>query len=231
MPTHFHHVYLKSAGLHLPGAPIDNDGMDAYIAPLNRMSARIKQRILAENGIKQRYYAIDPEGKTTISNAALAARAIEDCLCRGQVSLGDVSLLASGSGGGDALMPGFANMIQGELAAQPMETLSVHGICVAGVGAMQAVAQGIELDNGHALGVAVGSEMPSRLFKRSRFAARGYHADFDAHFLRWMLSDGAGAVLLGRRDAPGDMQEGVRIKLRWIHQKSFSGDYPACKPV
>jgi len=228
MPTSFHQVYLKSAGLYLPGAPIDNAGMDAYIAPLNRMSARIKQRILAENGIKQRYYAIDPEGKTTISNAALAARAIEDCLSRGKVALGDVSLLASGSGGGDALMPGFANMIQGELAAPPLETLSVHGICVAGVGALQAAAQGIELDNGHALGVAVASEMPSRLFKRSRFAARGYHADFDSHFLRWMLSDGAGAVLLGRRDAPGDMLDGVRIKLRWIHQKSFSGDYPVC---
>jgi len=167
MPTSFQHVYLKSAGLHLPGAPIDNDGMDAYIAPLNRMSARIKQRILAENGIKQRHYAIDTEGKTTLSNAAMAARAIEDCLSRGKLTPGDVPFLASGSGGGDALMPGFANMIQGELAAPPLETLSVHGICVAGVGAMQAAAQAVELDNGHALGLAVASEMPSRLFKRS----------------------------------------------------------------
>lgn len=29
-------------------------------------------------------------------------------------------------------MPGFANMIQGELSAAPLETLSVHGICAAG---------------------------------------------------------------------------------------------------
>jgi len=232
MPTPFNHVYLKSAGLHLPGVAVDNDGMDAYIAPLNRASTRIKQRILAENGIRARYYALDADGNTVMSNAALAARAITDCLDKGATKLGQVSLLASGSSGGDALMPGFANMIQGELAAPPLETLSIHGICVAGVAAMQTVAQNIELNAEHRLGLAVASEMPSRLFKRSRFAARDYHIDFDAHFLRWMLSDGAGAVLLGRREAGGDMLDGVRggvrIRLRWIHQKSFAGDYPVC---
>ena len=169
--------------------------MDRYIAPLNRISGRIKQRILAENGIKQRHYAIGPEGETVFSNAQLAANAIRDCLRRNESELADVSMLASGSSGGDALMPGFANMIQGEMAAHPMETLSVHGICAAGVSAIQAAAQGVEL-GGHASALAVASELPSRLFKRSRFAARDYDADFDAHFLRWMLSDGAGALLL-----------------------------------
>jgi len=202
--------------------------MDSYIAPLNRMSSRIKSRILAENGIKQRYYAIDPEGATVFSNAQLAANAIRDCLRRNDSDLSAVSLLASGSSGGDALMPGFSNMIQGELAAHPMETLSVHGICAAGVSAIQTAAQGVEL-GGHASALAVASELPSRLFKRSRFAARGYDADFDAHFLRWMLSDGAGAVLLGNtgRPLPGASQ-GVRLRLKWVHQRSFSGDYPVC---
>ncbi|KAG1246091.1 hypothetical protein G6F65_020873 [Rhizopus arrhizus] len=125
-------------------------------------------------------------------------------------------------------MPGFSNMIQGELAAQPMETLSVHGICAAGVSAIQAAAQGVEM-GGHASALAVASELPSRLFKRSRFAARGYDADFDAHFLRWMLSDGAGALLLGNtgRALPG-ASSGVRLKLKWVHQRSFSGAYPVC---
>ena len=227
MPIAFDHVYLKSAGYHLPGNPVDNEAMDAFIAPLNRISGRIKQRILAENGIKQRHYAIDTEGNTTINNAALAARAIQDSLSKGQLDLSQISMLTSGSSGGDTLMPGFANMIQGELAAPPMETVSVHGICAAGVGAIQSLATAIELGS-HELGVAVASEMPSRLFKRSRFSARQYDADFDAHFLRWMLSDGAGALVLGKRHAPGDMLPGRRLKLRWIHQKSFSGDYPVC---
>ncbi|MGJ7520570.1 3-oxoacyl-[acyl-carrier-protein] synthase III C-terminal domain-containing protein [Variovorax sp. LT1P1] len=226
MPVPFQRVYLQSAGAFLPGAPVDNTQMDDYIAPLNRLSQRIKRRILAENGIRERYYAIDAEGRTRLSNAQLAAAAIRDCLVRGGAELSQVSMLASGSSGGDTLMPGFANMIQGELAAPPMETLSVHGICAAGVGAIQAAAQGIEL-GAHRSALAVASEMPSRLFKRSRFAARGYETDFDAHFLRWMLSDGAGALLLsdGAALAGG---HGLRLKLKWVHQRAFSGDYPVC---
>jgi 3-oxoacyl-[acyl-carrier-protein] synthase-3 len=138
-----------------------------------------------------------------------------------------VSLLASGSSGGDALMPGFANMIQGELAAPPMETLSVHGICAAGVSAIQSAAQGIEL-GAHCTALAVASEMPSRLFKRSRFAARGYETDFDSHFLRWMLSDGAGALLLSDGTPALAGSPGLRLRLKWVHQRAFSGDYPVC---
>lgn len=227
MPVPFQRVYIESAGYYMPGEPIPNERMDAYIAPLNRMSERIKRRILAENGILTRHYAIDEEGMTRQTNAQLAAGAIRDCLQRGGAELSRVSLLASGSSGGDTLMPGFANMIQGELAAAPMETLSVHGICAAGVSAIQSAAQGIEL-GAHRSALAVASEMPSRLFKRSRFAARGYETDFDSHFLRWMLSDGAGALLLsdGMPGLAGNA--GLRLRLKWVHQRAFSGDYPVC---
>ena len=226
MPVAFDRVYLQSAGFFMPGAPVDNAAMDAYIAPLNRLSSRIQRRILAENGIRTRHYAIDTEGRTVYSNAQLAAHAVRDCLQRGGSALDAVSLMTVGSSGGDALMPGFANMVQGELAAPPMETLSAHGICAAGVAAIQAAAQGIEL-GAHRTALAVASEMPSRLFKRSRFAARGYETDFDSHFLRWMLSDGAGALLLSD-DATLPGSPGLRLQLKWVHQRSFSGDYPVC---
>lgn len=228
MPVAFDRVFVESAGYFMPGEPVSNQEMDRYIAPLSRISGRIKQRILAENGITQRYYAIDEDGNTRWTNAAQAAHAIGDCLRRQEGTLADVTLLTCGSSSGDVLMPGFANMIQGELAAPPMETLSVHGICAAGVAAIQAAAQGIEL-GAHQRALAVASEMPSRLFKRSRFAARGYDVDFDAHFLRWMLSDGAGALLLGNSgDALPGASSGVRLRLKWIHQRAFSGDYPVC---
>ncbi|CAN7464327.1 iron-containing redox enzyme family protein [Variovorax sp. LjRoot290] len=227
MPVSFQRVYLESAGYFMPGAPVSNERMDAYIAPLNRMSERIKRRILAENGIRERYYAIDAEGRTVHTNAQLASGAIRHCLQQGAAEISRVSLLASGSSGGDALMPGFANMIQGELAAPPMETLSVHGICAAGVSAIQSAAQGVEL-GAHRSALAVASEMPSRLFKRSRFAARGYDTDFDSHFLRWMLSDGAGALLLSDGAPALAGAPGLRLRLKWIHQRAFSGDYPVC---
>ena len=226
MPVAYSNVYLQSAGMFLPGAPVDNAGMDAYVAPLNRISERIKRRILAENGIQNRYYAIDGEGQTVFSNTQMAQNAIEHTLALAGKSLADIGYLSSGSSGGDALMPGFASMIQGEMAAPPMETLSVHGVCAASVGAMQAAAMAVE-SGAHDLALSVASEMPSRLFKRSRFAAQGYDTDFDAHFLRWMLSDGAGAVLLGGPKAL-PQANGLRLKLKWTHQRSFAGDYPVC---
>lgn len=226
MPVAYSNVYLQSAGMFLPGAPVDNAGMDAFVAPLNRISERIKRRILAENGIQSRYYAIDGEGHTVFSNTQMAASAIDETLKLAGKTLADIGYLSSGSSGGDALMPGFASMIQGEMAAPPMETLSVHGVCAASVGALQAAAMAVE-SGAHSLALSVASEMPSRLFKRSRFAAQGYDTDFDAHFLRWMLSDGAGAVLLGGpRALP--QANGLRLKLQWTHQRSFAGDYPVC---
>ncbi|MBM5571921.1 MULTISPECIES: iron-containing redox enzyme family protein [Deefgea] len=224
MPIEFNHVYLAAASLHLPGNPIDNNAMDAYIAPINRISARIKKRILDENGIQTRHYAIDEQGQTVESHAQLAANAIHACLSQTQTPLEQISLLSVGSSGGDALMPGFANMIQGELGAPPMQTLSSQGVCAAGVSAIEFAAQAIELGAHHSA-IAVAAEMPSRMFKRSRFAPRGYESDFDAHFLRWMLSDGAGAMQLTRQPIA---KNGLQIKLKWIHQKSFSGDYPVC---
>ena len=226
MPVAYSQVYVQSAGMFMPGDAVSNDNMDHYVAPLNRLSERIKRRILAENGIQQRYYAIAPDGSTRYSNTHMAAAAIHAALGSAGKSLADVSYLASGSSGGDALMPGFASMIQGELAAPPMELLSVHGVCAASVGALQAAALAVEHGQ-HTRAVAVASEIPSRLFKKSRYAAQDYNTDFDAHFLRWMLSDGAGAVLLGDA-APIPQRPDLRLKLRWTHQRSFAGDYPVC---
>ena len=222
MPIRFERTWIQGTGRFLPGAPVDNDEMDAYVAPLSRLSTRIKRRILSENGIRTRHYAIDGDGRTVHSCAQLATAAIRDCLAGSRSSLDDIGLLACGSSGGDLLMPGFASMVQGELGAPPMQTLSSHGVCASGVGAWEAAAAAVELGS-HAHALVAAAEMPSRLFKRSRFAASGYDADFDAHFLRWMLSDGAGALQL-----TSTPRGEVRLRLRFIHQRSFSGDYPTC---
>jgi 3-oxoacyl-[acyl-carrier-protein] synthase-3 len=225
LPVRYTRVYLTSAGLFMPGAPIGNGDIDRYIAPINRHSERIKQLVLADNGIETRHYAIDENGESLHSSSSLAARAVRDCLAKAGAELAEVTMLCTGSSGGDTGMPGFANMVHGELSGPPMEISSHQGVCGAGVSAMKHAAAAIEL-GGHRRALVATSEFPSRLFKRSRFAPRGYDADFDAHFLRWMLSDGAGACLLA--DSPGD---GLALRLDWIHTRSFSGDFPVCMQV
>jgi 3-oxoacyl-[acyl-carrier-protein] synthase III len=225
MPTFYDDVFVSGSAYHLPGEAVDNAGMDAFIAPVNRMSERIKQRILADNGIRQRHYAINADGSTRISNAGMAAAAVRSALAQAQLTLADLQVLACGTSGGDAIMPGFANMVQGELAAPPMNTHTSVGVCASSIGALAYAAA--QLQHGDALhGAVTGSDMPSRMFKASRFAPRANEADFSSHFLRWMLSDGAGALLLSRREALAP--DAPRLALKWVHQKSFSGDFPVC---
>lgn len=233
-PTFFQDIYLLAASHYLPGEPIDNEQIEAYVAPIDQNSKRIKQRVLGENGIQTRHYAIDVEGNTVISHTEMACCAIQNCLQQAQISLHEVDLLATASSGGDVLMPSVANMIQGALHAPPMEVHSHHGVCAASVIALKDAAQSLAQNPQQQLAVVVAAEMPSRIFKRSRFVNQA-QVDFEAHFLRWMLSDGAGAVLLGKgikvleQVAQSTLaQSGLALKLNWIHVKSFSGDYPVC---
>jgi 3-oxoacyl-[acyl-carrier-protein] synthase III len=219
-------VYLVSTGSFLPGEPVDNARLDRFIQPLDARSERLKRRILADNGIKTRHYAIDEQGATRFSAARMGALAVEDCLRRSGVALNEVGVLCTGSAGGDLALPGFANMLQGELGAGPMHVSSHQGVCAASMVALQHAASTLEL-GAHQHALVVASEFPSRMFKRSRFAPRGYRASFDAHFLRWMLSDGAGAWLLSRRPRSA----GVSLRLDWVHTRSFSGDHPVCMQV
>ncbi|MGH8441776.1 MAG: 3-oxoacyl-[acyl-carrier-protein] synthase III C-terminal domain-containing protein, partial [Nevskiaceae bacterium] len=48
---------------------------------------------------------------------------------------------------------------------------------------------------------------------------------FDRDFLRWMLSDGAGAMLLGPEPVH---RNGVALRLDWIEMMSFAHEQPAC---
>lgn len=226
MPAYFKKVFLNSVGSFLPGPAISNDEMDAYVGSINNQSSRIKRRILAENGILNRHYGIDKEGRTLFSSSDMAVRAIDAALSKINKNINDVSFLSSGTVGADLAAPGFANLIQGQYRAAPMQTMSFQGICASGVAAMKAAAQVIELKE-FKNAVAVATEFPSRLFKSSRFQKVEENIDFDSHFLRWMLSDGAGAVYFS--DQAND--KGISLKLDWIHLKSFSGDYPTCMQI
>lgn len=223
----FSDVYITGVGHYLPGAKVNNDEMDSYVGLINTQSQRIKRRILAENGIKTRHYAIDAEGKPRMSMAEMAAESVRLALKDAGVGLEHVGALATGTVSGDVVVPGFANMLQGQLKAQPMETVSINGICSSGMIALKSACEMIQSKE-HAHAVVNATEFPSRMFKKSRFLMNEKNVDFNAHFLRWMLSDGAGSVVLS---SSPKTQKGLSLKLDWIHTRSFSGDYPTCMSI
>ncbi len=220
--TPFNNVYITQTASFLPGDAVDNEEMDSYIGSINKTSSRMKTLILAENGIQKRHYAIDKNGQSLHSVTSMGAKIVAQ-LCDSNTP---IEYLSAATTGGDCAAPGLANLIQGEMHLPPLETLSVSGICAASIGALNAAALAVESGAANRA-IALASEFPSRLFKTSRFQNRTADIDFDAHFLRWMLSDGAGGAFLANHPS----SDGVSLKIKWIHQKSFSGDMPTCMQV
>ena len=118
-------------------------------------------------------------------------------------------------------------MVQGELKMPPCEIATLHGICASSVVALRHAALAVgsgQVNNA----VCVASEFASRLLKASRFQAQGYgdskRLPFETEFLRWMLSDGAGALVLC--DTPSE--QGLSLEIEHIEIKSYAGDFPPC---
>ncbi|MCK2184070.1 beta-ketoacyl-ACP synthase III [Halomonas getboli] len=217
-------VYITSTGHHLPGEPVDNDRIEEVLGLVHGKPSRLKRRILQSNGIRTRHYAIDAEHRTTVSNGEMAALAGRDCLDRGYLPDARLDMLSVATSQGDLVLPGFGSMVQAELGLPSLELHTSHGICSSSMMALKAAYTAIRAgEHGNALVVA--SELASRLFKASRFEAAGATPDFDAEFLRWMLSDGAGALLLENRP------RGLSLRIDWIRGVSHADAFPVCMSV
>jgi 3-oxoacyl-[acyl-carrier-protein] synthase-3 len=77
--------------------------------------------------------------------------------------------------------------------------------------------------------VACASEFPSRIFKSSRYEAQakfrnGEGVPFDTGFLRFMLSDGAGAAVLQNQPS----SNGLSLRIEWMDIKSHASQYDTC---
>lgn len=224
-----HDVFINSIGKFFPGEAIDNEAMEDYLGKINGKASRVKSRILKSNGILQRHYAIDQAQNPTYRTSEMAALAVQDALSHLNLEAEAIDLLAASTTWPDLLVPGFASMVHGDLPELgAIETISTQGVCCAGVSALKYAASQIQLGEKYAA-IATASEMPSRLFKSSRFEAEaaiesGGNLGFDSEFLRWMLSDGAGAMVLQNRPNA----RGLSLKVEWIELTSHANAYPVC---
>ncbi len=188
-------VYLTAAGAYLPGDPLDNDEIARRLGCPDGAGRGARDRVLAANGIRTRHYALDERGESTMLNEELAAAAVTLALKDRGLTVDEVTMLATGTTQGDLIVPGFASMVHGRLGGRPMELLSAGGVCASSMAALRAAAAAVRLGE-HDVAVAVGSELVSRALRQSRYQVAGPRVRFDAEFLRWTLSDGAGAVVL-----------------------------------
>ncbi|MGG6263198.1 3-oxoacyl-[acyl-carrier-protein] synthase III C-terminal domain-containing protein [Leptolyngbya sp. AN03gr2] len=222
-------AFINHIGKFLPGLPISNDQIEDYLGKINGRPSRMKSRILKQNGILQRHYAIDQNQQVVISNCEMAAHAVRDVLSRSNVDPHEVDLLCAATTWPDHLVPGFASMVHGILSElPPLEILSVHGVCSAGVSALKYAAAQVQTGQKRQA-ITVASELASRLMTHTHFEAQpeikaGKGLSFDTEFLRWMLSDGAGAFLIEDQPNPN----GISLRLEWIELASHANAYPTC---
>lgn len=226
-------VYINDIQAFLPNEAVSNEQMESVLGQVGSRPSRARKMILRSNKITSRYYAVDKEtGKPSHTNAQLTAQAIRQ-LNSTDFDINDIELLACGTTIADQILPNHGLMVHGELGIPSCEVIATSGICLSGTMSLKygymSVLSGLTNN-----AVATGSEIASAMMRAKNFKeevgakvddlSRQPEIAFEKDFLRWMLSDGAGALLMS--DKPN--KNGVTLKIDWIKQKSYANEQDAC---
>lgn len=230
-------AYINATASFLPNAPVSGADIEKVLGMVGGRPSVARARILRSNGIATRYYAVDPDtGRPTHTNAELTAEAVRELERRSGLRLGEeMDLLACGTATPDQFMPSHGSMVHGELRTPPCEVFTTSGACCASSAALKyaslAVASGAAR---HA--VVTGSETCSSVMRahhfepeiagRVRALEEKPYLAFEHDFLRYMLSDGAGAFLL--EPEPKRRTEWPSLRIEWIDFLSFGGETEVC---
>ncbi|MES2822102.1 MAG: beta-ketoacyl-ACP synthase III [Pseudomonadota bacterium] len=221
-------VYITNTSAYLPHEPVKNDEIESVLGMVGGKPSRARRIVLRNNGIVARHYAIDrATGMPSMSNAQLTAKAILALNVQGAVDV-----LVTGTSSPDQILPNHGVMVHGELGWDALEVVSTAGICLAGASALKYAFLAVKAGEAKRA-VAAGSERASPQFMARQFEAESEQKikalearpelAFEKDFLRWMLSDGAGAVLL--EDQP---RGPLSLKIQWIELFSYAHLLPAC---
>ena len=224
-------VFITTTAVYFPNSPIGNDQMEEYLGLIAGSHSRVKNIVLRQNGIKQRYYAIDTNQNMTHTNAELAALSINKLFAKTHLQMQELELLACATASPDQILPSHASMVHGLLKNKPIEIYSSAGICLSCIQAFK-IAYWSILSGEKQNAICSCSELASagllsknydlEYEKCADLGTKPYMA-LEKDFLRFMLSDGASAVLL--QNNPGDKQA---LKIEWIEMTSFANELPTC---
>jgi 3-oxoacyl-[acyl-carrier-protein] synthase-3 len=226
-------VYINSTSAFFPNGPVSNDEMESYLGYIDNRPSKSKKIVLRNNGIINRYYALDKNGKATHTNAQMTALAVKELFKDDPEKLKEIELLSCGTSSPDQMMPSHGVMTHGWLPeAEAIEVVSPAGVCCAGMHAIKYAYLAIKAGEVK-LAVATGSERFSGLLVSDVFEEEAQKLKemeenpfiaFQKDFLRWMLSDGASAFLMS--DKPNET--GISLRLDWIEGVSYANEMDTC---
>lgn len=221
-------VFINGTGAFLPGSPVGAEVMEDHIGRIHGRASAVGRRALRWNGIETRHYALDAKGDPLHSNASMSARAVEAALEAAGLAPGDLDHLAAATTQGDYLVPGHAAAVHAELACGPISIASHQSVC--GSALTAAKDAWLHVRAGEAdVAAASGGEFSSRWFRSGFYEgtalvdAKG-RVRMEADFLRFTLSDGAGAVVMEPKPRP----DGLSLRIDWIDVTSLAGRFDPC---
>ena len=222
-------VYITKASKYLPNDPIGNEQMESYLGLINQNASKARRIVLRNNGILKRYYALDAEGNPTHSNAQLTALAVEN-LMGSDVPWDAIEVLSCGTSTPDVLLPSHSAMVHGLLGGHSVELNASSGVCNSGMNALKFGYLSVKSGNS-ANAVCTGSERVSAWLRADKYENEvQLLAELEAQpviafkkdFLRFMLSDGAGAFLLENKPREG------ALLIEWMDAYSYAHQLEAC---
>lgn len=223
-------VYITRVSKYLPNNPVTNDEMEDRLGMVDGKTSKGRRIVLRNNRIKTRYYAVDSNGKITHNNAQLTKEAIE-LLCDDNFNKNQIELLSCGTSSADQLVPSHAAMVHGFLKNGNTEINAPTGACCSGMNALKYGYMSVKSGQ-TSNAVCTGSERVSTWLKSDKFeeeveALKAMEENpiiaFNKDFLRWMLSDGAGAFLLESK--PRGEQS---LKIEWMEGYSYAHELEPC---
>ena len=229
-------AYITDIAGFLPNAPVDNDTIESVLGMVAGRPSRSRTIVLRNNGIKTRHYAIDPAtGRYTHTNAQMAAAAVRALAKKADFDLNTLECLCTGTSGPDLVQPSHGHMVHGELGTPPCEVHTAAAVCTSSMSALRYAMLNVRSGE-HRHAICTGSELSSRYMRGRNFEPEMEHLvaelekrpeiAFEKDFLRWMLSDGAGALLIEPAPRPG-----LNLRVEWIDIFSYAHLLPACMYV
>jgi 3-oxoacyl-[acyl-carrier-protein] synthase-3 len=228
MRRRHHAVTVAGTGSFLPNAPVPNERVDEVLGPLDGAPLRVQTfirnmgpRILSSGGIETRHFAIDPEThRLTHTVASLGEAAARRALEAAGMEPDEVELLVLSSPSYDQTTPPTTTILQERLGIEQCAEMEIHSNC-SGVGkAMQVAADALTL--GHYRTALITYVQISSVYLRSCYFTQERMNKTQAA-LRYILADGAGAVVL--RTAESD--NGVPRRVLGTFVESVGGRLPA----
>lgn len=221
-------VYINGVGKHLPGEAISNDAIENHLGMIYGKPSPLKSFVLRQNRIKYRHYAIDAHGVPFSTNAQMAAAAVKDAISHSECQLNDISYLATATTQGDFLVPGMACQVQQHLGCKNVEIANFQSVCGSSMMAMKNAYLNVACGESDVAAVSA-SEFSSRWFRpgfyEAAFSAEEYKKPpMETEFLRFTLSDGAGAAIL----EPRPNKRGRSLRIEWIKQRSYADRFAPC---